>query len=92
VRGESGEAGGVHAAGFGQTVDASDVHVAPVAAGSARGEAEGVAVGVDAVKDAVDPAEAEGFLDSLAVGEAGLARGFFVEADVELGRGCVVCF
>src|SRR5262245_54412680 len=65
---------------------------APDAAAATRSEANRVARFVDAAANAVDPPEAQGFVDRFGPGDARLARAALVEADEQLGCRLVVRF
>ena len=55
-----------------------------IAAGFARRESDYVTVFIEALANAVDPSEAQSFIDRLGPGDAGFAGTLFVEADPKL--------
>src|SRR5690606_25519563 len=67
------------------------VQLGPVAVRAARREALRPALRIDALGDAVDPAEAERLLDSVAVRQARLAGARIVEDQPDRPLGRVVC-
>lgn len=77
--GHRGQARGLHEPGGGQPLDPPLVQPRPVAARLARGEQPRGPLAVDGLRLAVDPAEGEGFLDDVVVGQvrppAGLLPG-----------------
>src|SRR4029453_9074117 len=74
----------MHQARLGEFLRALDVHRAPDAPGLPWCEADRVPLGVDRPADAVDPAEAQGLINRLRPGDAGLSRALLVEAHQEL--------
>src|SRR6185436_6395912 len=87
---ERGATGGTHPSGRLELLDALDVDEAPHGAGFARREALAISSLVHALAHAVDPAEAERFVERFPVRDARLARALVEEADPDLGRGVVV--
>src|SRR4030095_9601940 len=63
---------------------------APLATGPARREALRKAVLVQCATHAIDPAEAQRFVEGFAIGHAALARMHFVQAQVELRHARVI--
>ena len=81
---EGSKARGVHEAGCFELGDALDVDLAPLALGLVRREADGEAVLVEHVADAVDPAEAESFVEGFLVAGAAALRMHLEEAEGQL--------
>src|ERR1051326_177810 len=69
---------------------ALDVYRAPHAGRLPRREANGVAGFVDAPAYAIDPANAERFVNRFRPGDAGLARASFVKPDEQLCRAVMI--
>ena len=76
----------LHSFLFDKSFGFADVYRAPDAGGFARREPDHVTVFIDALANAVDPSEAQSFIDRLGPGDAGFASMFLVEADPELFR------
>ena len=74
----------LHSFLFDKSFDVANVDGAPDAAGFARRESDHVTVFIDALANAVDPSEAQSFIDRLGPGDAGFAGTLFVEADPKL--------
>src|SRR5262249_8058161 len=85
-----GQTGFRHAPRLDQPRDVSDVDPAPDALRLSRAEADRKAVVVEPVAHAVNPAETEGFVERLRVGEAAVGGMCFEGADEKLGRAFVV--
>ena len=85
-RGVSFQSCGLHSLFIYQSLNVANVYRAPDAAGSARRETNHVTVVIDALANAVDPTEAECFIDGLRPGDAGPAGILFVEANPKLFR------
>src|SRR5262249_31674564 len=85
------EAGRLHQRSFDEYLGTFAVDAAPDTARLAWREANGVAEIVDALPNAVDPTEAEGFVNRLGPGNAWLARAYLVVANPQyLGFGMVL--
>src|SRR5262245_52171770 len=75
------QAGRLHQPSLDEYLGTFDVNAAPDAHRFGWREANRVAETVNALPNAVDPAEAEGFIDRLGPGDAWLARAYLVIAD-----------
>ena len=73
--------GRLHSPLFYQPVSVPHIDRAPNAGWCARREANHVTLRVNFFANAIDPSEAEGFVDRFGPGDAGLAGIFSVEAD-----------
>ena len=82
----------MHFAQGSQTCHMSDVHVTPNTPGFSWREPARITACVNFPDDAVDPTEAQGFIDGLLVSQATLIGIFLVEADLQLSDGGMVDF
>jgi len=71
---------------FDKSFDVANVDTTPDAVRFARRESNHITVFIDALANAVDPSEAQSFIDRLGPGDAWLAGTLFVEADPKLFR------
>ena len=82
-RGVSFQSRGLHALFIDQSLNVANVHRAPDAVWFARCKANHVTVVINLLANAVDPTDAERFVDGLGPGDAWPARILFVEANPE---------